>query len=162
NEIVVVDTNKLAVAARWPTAPCQKPHGMAMDTQTGRLFVSCGNRHMIVVDAANGKIVADFPIGEGTDAAAFDPKAKFVYSSNRDGTLSVIAERGPDDFVLLGNVKTAPGARTMALDPKTGRIFLVTADASKTEPSQKPGHGPELVFAPDSVKLLVLAPAGAP
>jgi len=161
NEIVVFDTNKLAVTTRWPTAPCLKPHGMGMDTETNRLFVSCGNAKMIVVDAANGKILADFAIGKGTDAAAFDPKTKLAFSSNGEGTLSVVAERGPNDFVLLGNIKTAPGARTMALDPKTGRIFLVTADVAKTEPSNEPGHGPHFVFAPDSVKLLVLEPVKA-
>ena len=159
NEIAVFDTKKLAVTARWSTAPCRKPHGMAMDTQTDRLIVSCGNARMIVADAANGKIVANFAIGKGSDAAVFDPETKLAFSSNEDGTLSVIAERGPDKFVSLGSIKTAPGARTMALDPKTGRIFLVTADVTKTEPSRKPGHGPEFIFAPNSVKLLVLTPA---
>lgn len=158
NEIVVFDTNKLAIAARWPTAPCTKPHGMAMDTRTDRLFVSCGNARMIAVDAANGKIIADLPIGKGTDAAAFDPKTGLAFSSNGEGTLSVIAEHGANDFVSLGEIKTVPGARTMALDPDTGRIFLVTADVTKTEPSKEPGHGPHFVFAPGSVKLLVLSP----
>ncbi len=159
NEIAVFDTKKLTVTARWPTAPCAKPHGMAMDRETNRLFVSCGNARMIVVDAANGKIVADLAIGKGTDADAFDPNTKLAFSSNGDGTLSVIAERGPNKFVSLGEIKTAPGARTMALDPETGRIFLVTADVVKTEPSHEPGHGPHFVFAPGSVKLLVLSPA---
>jgi YVTN family beta-propeller protein len=158
NEIAVFDTNKLSVAARWPTAPCEKPHGMAMDLDTDLLFVSCGNARMIVVNAANGAIVANLPIGKGTDAAAFDPVRKLAFSSNGEGTLSVIAERGPDDFVSLGEIKTAPGARTMALDPNTGRIFLVTGNVTKTELSHEPGHGPHFVFAPGSVKLLVLEP----
>ncbi|HEV2561263.1 MAG TPA: hypothetical protein VGT78_03910 [Rhizomicrobium sp.] len=158
NEIVVFDTNKLSIATRWPTAPCEKPHGMVMDIATNRLFVSCGNARMIVVDAQSGKIVANLPIGRGTDAAAFDPVRKLAFSSNGEGTLSVIAERGANDFVPLSDIKTAPGARTMALDPKTGRIFLVTADVVKTEPPEKPGHGPHFVFAPGSVKLLVLDP----
>jgi len=159
NEIVVFDTTKLSITARWPTAPCEKPHGMAMDIDTNRVFVSCSNARMIVVNAANGAIVANLPIGKGTDAAAFDSVRKLAFSSNGEGTLSVIAERGANDFVSLGDIKTAPGARTMALDPQTGRIFLVTADVTKTEPPEKPGHGPHFIFAPGTVKLLILDPA---
>lgn len=154
NEIVEFDTHALAITARWPVPACERPHGVAMDTASNRLFVSCVNAKMIVVDATKGTIVAALPIGKGTDSAAFDPVHKLAYSSNADGTLSVIAEHGADDFVALGDVKTYPGARTMAIDPQTGRVFLVTADVAGTEPDT--GRGPHLKFTPGSLKLYVL------
>jgi YVTN family beta-propeller protein len=156
NEIVKFDARALAITARWPVPACRKPHGLALDTTTNRLFVSCVNARMLIVNAQNGAVIATLPIGKGTDSAAFDPAQKLAYSSNSDGTLSVITERGADEFVSLGDIRTAPGARTMALDPATGRIFLVTADVAKTEASDKPDHGPELEFVPGTLKLLVL------
>ncbi len=159
NEIVAFDTNTLTITARWPVPACEKPHGMAMDDVTNRLFVSCVNARMLVVNALNGAVVANLPIGKGTDAAAFDPERKLAFSSNGEGTLSVIAERGANEFVGLGNIETAPGARTMALDPKTGRIFLVTAELAQTQPPAAPGHGPHYAYVPGSTKLLILEPA---
>ncbi len=159
SEIVVFDTASLAITTRWPVPACEKPHGMAMDETTNRLFVSCVNARMLVVNALNGAVVANLPIGKGTDAAAFDPERKLVFSSNGDGTLSVIAERGPDDFAALGDIKTMPGARTMALDPKSGRIFLVAADLAQTQPPPAPGHGLHYAYVPGSAKLVILEPA---
>jgi YVTN family beta-propeller protein len=156
NEIIAFDTAALAITARWPVAVCEKPHGLAMDEAAGRLFVTCVNARMLVVDAANGKILANLPIGKGTDSAAFDPARKRAFSSNGDGTLSVVAERDANTFESLGDVKSAPGARTMAVDPDSGRVFLVTADVAKMEPSTQPGGRPHLTFVPGSVKLLFL------
>ncbi|HEY2033022.1 MAG TPA: YncE family protein [Rhizomicrobium sp.] len=158
NEIVVFDTKSLAIMARWPVPACTSPHGLAMDTQSGILFASCKNDKMIAVDAASGKTIGEFPIGKGTDSAAFDPVKKLAYSANGDGTLSVIEEKDPHNMVALGDAVTAPGARTMALDPKTGRVFLVTADVDNTLPPETPGSKPHYTFKPDSVKLLVLEP----
>jgi len=101
-------------------------------------------------------VVATLPIGLGTDTAEFDPKRKLIFSSNADGTLSVIAERGADDYVALPSVATAPGARTMTVDPDTGRLFLVTADVGETRPTNNPNHAPRYVFKPGSVKLLMM------
>lgn len=158
NEIVAFDTGKLAIAARWPVPMCTSPHGLAMDAQAEILFASCENEKMIAVDAASGKVIGEYPIGRGTDSAAFDPVRKLAFSSNGDGTLSVIGEKGAQDIATLGNATTEPGARTMTLDPQTGRVFVVTADLDKMLPPQTPGGRPHFVFKPDSVKLLVLAP----
>jgi YVTN family beta-propeller protein len=158
DEIVAFDTKALTVLARWSVPTCTKPHGLAMDTATDRLFVSCVNARMLVIDTHGGKVLADLPIGMGTDDAEFDPKIKFAFSSNGEGTLSVIAEQGAEKFVSLGDVKTVPGARTMAVDPATGRIFLIAADVAGMSTPQTPGGRPHPTFVPGSVKLLILAP----
>ena len=159
NEIVRIDTAKNAVVARWKTAPCERPAGLAIDTATHRLFSSCRNGVMVVLDAYSGKLLATLPIGKGTDTAAFDPQRNLAFSSNRDGTLTVIKETGPDSFSVVDNIKTAPGARTMAVDPATGRIFLVTASVASAGPPKHPGDSPSYVFTPGTVKVLIFDPA---
>ena len=158
NEIVAFDTKSLTVISRWAVPACAKPHGLAIDDATGRLFVSCVNARMLVVDAHDGKVLADLPIGRGTDSAAFDPKTKLAFSSNGEGTLSVIAEQGADKFVALGDVKTVPTARTMAVDPATGRVFLIAADVGGMTAPEASGGKPHMSVVPGSVKLIVLAP----
>ncbi len=157
-EIVRIDTATNKVDARWPIPSCTSPHGLAIDTASHRLFSSCENKILLAVDADSGKVLATLPIGAGTDAAVFDPARKLVFSSNRDGTLSLIAEKSPNDFEPLPSVPTAYGARTMALDPASGRIFLVTADFTdnpKADPSD-PRH--RKLVTPGTAKLLFLDP----
>jgi hypothetical protein len=141
---------------------CERPHGLAMDTATHRLFASCPNKVLVVVNADTGAEVATLPIGAGTDAAAFDPKRKLVFSSNRDGTLSVIAEKSPDQFEALPPVKTQFGARTMSLDPESGRIYLVTADFTKNPNAAESDPRHQYIITPGTVRLLFLDPSGAP
>ena len=133
NEIVRVDTATNMADAHWPMPTCVKPHGLAIDREHHRLFASCSNKVMVVMNADNGVVMATLPIGEGTDFASFDPKSDLAYSSNRDGTLSVVAETSPDKFRSLPPIQTQIGARTMAIDPKNGRIYLVTADMTLNE-----------------------------
>jgi DNA-binding beta-propeller fold protein YncE len=158
NQIAKIDTATNTITSHFAVGACQHPKGLAIDPATSRLFASCGNGVGIVMDASSGAIIATLKIGKGTDAAGFDPVKKRFFSSNGDGTLTVIAEDGPDQFRQLGTVKTAPGARTMAVDPGTGRIFLVTAAVTKTIPPATPSDHPHYVFAPGSLKLLVFAP----
>ncbi len=134
-EIVRVDARSATIQARWPISSCQSPHGLAMDRATHRLFATCLNNRLVVVDADNGRLVATLPIGKGSDGAAFDSKRKLIFSSNGEGTLSIISEQGPDQFVSLGEVPTKPFARTMTLDPATGRLYLVTADLDEVNPT---------------------------
>lgn len=158
NTIARLDLRAHKIDARWPTPGCEAPHGLAYDTSARRLFASCKNAQMIVIEAVTGKPLALLPIGRGTDGAAFDPVRKLAFSANKDGTLSVVAERG-GRFVSLGDEPTAPGARTIAIDPATGRIFLVAATVTAQHPAQRAGALPELVLKPGSVKLLMLDPA---
>lgn len=128
-----VDTATNRVDASWPIPQCDSPHGLAMDTSAHRLFASCKNQRLVVVNADTGAIVATLPIGPGTDAAAFDPAHKLVFSSNGlDGTLSVVREVDANTFVPAGTVRTVLSARTMSVDPQTGRLYLAAAapDAS--------------------------------
>jgi YVTN family beta-propeller protein len=161
-EIVRIDTHTDKVDARWPIPNCESPHGLAVDPTTHRLFSSCVNSLLVVVNSDTGATVASLPIGAGTDAAAFDPQRKLVFSSNgRDGTLSVIKEQDANTFISLGEVKTALTARTMALDPQTGRIYLVAADIDQAALQASGGSSaiprrPPLVAS--STKLLFLDP----
>jgi YVTN family beta-propeller protein len=158
SETVVLDAGSGEVLKRWPLAPCEEPSGMAIDRKNGRLFVGCHNRMMAVVDTASGRVVATPAIGEGVDANAFDPGTGLAFSSNGDGTLTVVRAETPDRFVVLDNVATRPRARTMALDEKTHRLFLATADfGPPPSPTADQPH-PRPSMVPDSFKLLVVAP----
>jgi YVTN family beta-propeller protein len=159
NEIVRIDTSTNKTDAHWAMPGCQKPHGLALDRVTHRLFSSCANKVLVVMNADSGSIVTTLPIGAGTDADDFDPKRNLVFSSNREGTLSVIAEESPDSFVALPPVATQFGARTMALDAESGRIYLVTADFKQNPnvPASDARH--RYVVTPGSARLLFLDPA---
>ena len=127
-----------------------------MDRKNRRLFVGCGNKLMAVVDADSGRVLATIPIGSGVDATAFDPGTSLAFSSNGDGTLTVVREESPDKFTVVENVATQRGARTMALDEKTHNVYLVTAefgppreptpDNPRGRPSMLPGSFVLLVF----------------
>lgn len=133
SELVALDSKGLSVLHRWPLAPGEGPSGLALDQAHRRLFSVCGNQKMVILDADNGHVVATPTIGSGPDACAFDFQRQLAFSSNgRDGTLTVIREETPDRFTVIANVPTQIGARTMALDEKAGRVFLVTAEVAPT------------------------------
>jgi DNA-binding beta-propeller fold protein YncE len=137
---------------------CLKPHGLTIDPETRRLFATCANKVLVVVDADTGANLASLPIGGSSDGAAFDPARKLIFSSNGEGTLSVVQEKDARTFVPADTIKTMPGARTMAIDPGTGRLFLVAADIQKVDPPATPGARPHVTYVPGSVKLLYLDP----
>jgi DNA-binding beta-propeller fold protein YncE len=159
NQIARIDTATDKIIAHWPVAPCAHPKGLAIDRATRRLFASCASGVAVVLDADSGRVITSLPIGKGTDAAAFDPAQKWFLSANGDGTLTVVAEKSADRFAVLANVKTAPGARTLAVDPRTGRVFLVTAKVTKTIPPADPQDHPHYSFAPGSFSLMIYDPA---
>ncbi len=128
NAIVAIDAKTSAVTKTWPLGPCDGPSGLAMDVAHQRLFAVCGNKLMAVVNARTGAVVATVPIGEGSDAAAFDPGTQLAFSSNgRDGTLTVVHEDAPDRYSVTQTVATQPGARTMAIDQANHTVWLDTA-----------------------------------
>jgi YVTN family beta-propeller protein len=157
NEIVRMDLTANKATAHWPLKACKTPHGLAMDRAHRRLFASCGNGILEVVNADTGAVVASLPIGMGSDFDGFDVSRQLAISSNRDGTLSLIAERGPDKYEVLPPIKTRIGARTMALDPRTGRIYLVASDVTEDAsiPATARGH---YKTVPGSAALLYLDP----
>jgi YVTN family beta-propeller protein len=158
SELVRIDTKTNSVDARWPMTGCTRPHGLAIDRQSHRLFASCPNKVMLVMNADTGAVVATLPIGQGTDFAVFDPIRKRAFSSNWDGTLSIVAEKPGDKYDVLPPVKTAPGARTMDVDPKTGRLYLVTADFDINE-ALPPTDRKRYAIKPGTAKLLIFDPA---
>jgi YVTN family beta-propeller protein len=156
NEIVRVDTATNVADAHWAMPTCVGPHGLAIDRAHRRLFATCSNKVMVVINADNGTVIATLPIGEGSDFAAFDPERGLAFSPNRDGTLSVIAEISPENFVALPAIPTQLGARTMAIDPDSGRIYLVTAEMTVNESAALADSRHRYSVKPGSVRLLFL------
>lgn len=154
--IVEFDARKLAVESRWPLAPGEEPTGLAIDVKHRRLFAGCANKMMIVVNADTGKVVAGLPIGSGVDATAFDPETNLAFSSNGDGTLTVIHEDSPDKFSVVETVATRRGARTMALDTKRHNVFLVTADFGPPPAPTAERPRPRPSILPGTFTLLVV------
>jgi DNA-binding beta-propeller fold protein YncE len=155
-----VDTATNQVDATWPIPQCEAPHGLAIDTATHRLFSSCENRRLEVVNADSGAVVATLPIGRGTDAAAFDPVHKLVFSSNgTDGTVSVIREVDANTYQPVATIRTRLSARTMSVDPQSGRLYLSCADTTPRamlhfEAARAAHRRPPMPFRRGSFKLL--------
>ncbi len=131
--VLKINSRTLKVEQRWPTAPCASPSSMAMDRANRRLFIGCRSKVMAVMNADTGQVIATLPIGDHVDATAFDPDSRLVFNSNGEGTITVIHQDSPDKYSVAETVKTLPKAKTMALDPKTHRLFLSTAEAGQFE-----------------------------
>lgn len=128
SEIDVMDAKTFQILNTWPIAPGQRASGLAMDRLTMRLFAGCDNQKLIVMNAENGNVVTSVPIGDECDAVGFDKELKTIYSSNGDGTLTIIQEQSSDKFQVLQNLKTKKGARTQAVDQITHKIYLPTGE----------------------------------
>jgi len=155
NVLQSIDLKTQAVTATWPLAGCDEPSGLAMDRATRRLFVGCHNKTLLVVDADSGKTVARLDIGDGVDANVFDAERKLAFSSQGDGTLSVIQESAADRFALKQTVPTARGARTMALNAVDHQVYLVTAEFDEQPPAAGQTR-PRRTMKPGSFTLLVV------
>ena len=160
SELVRLDPKTLEVKNRWPLGPqCDSPSGLAIDTTSRRLFPVCENKVMAVVDADSGRVITTVPTGAGTDAAGFDPGRKLAFASNGgDATLTVVKEDSPDKYSVVENAKTSRGARTMALDTKTHKIYLSDADFGPAPAATAEAPRPRPKMVPGSFKLLVMAP----
>jgi YVTN family beta-propeller protein len=154
SELVAVNSRKLAVTARWPLAPCEEPTGLALDARHHRLFAGCRNKIMAMINADTGKVVATVPIGEGVDAARFDPTTGLAFASCGDGTLTIAREDSPEKLTVVDTVTTQRGARTMELDPQTHHVFLVTADFGPTPAATPANPRPRPTVLPNSFVLL--------
>lgn len=141
---IEIDSHTLKITNRWPLAPCEGPSGVAMDQEHRRLFIGCHNKLMAIMNSDTGKVIATVPIGQGVDANAFDPGTQLAFSSNGDGTLTVVHEDSPDNYTVIENAATKRSARTMAVDLRTHNVFLAAADLGPPAkgqrwPSVKPG-----------------------
>ena len=153
-DMLKIDARSNRITGRWATPGCTSPHGIAVDSTGHRAFMGCSNNVMMVVDTSSGRTVAKLAIGGGSDAVAFDPVRRRVFSSNgSDGTISAYQQVSGDKYVELAPIRTVEGARTMAVDPATGRLFVAAAD---NEPSANPGGRPQV--KPGTLRLLVFKP----
>jgi DNA-binding beta-propeller fold protein YncE len=155
-ELAVIDAQKLTIEQKWSLKPIEDPTGMAIDLQRHRLFIVGGNKLMAVVDAKTGKLVATPAIGAGADAAAYDAELGLAFSSNGEGTLTVVRQDGPDRYTVLEQVPTKRGARTMALDPANHRIYLPTAEYGPAPAPTKEVPRPRPPMLADSFQLVVV------
>jgi DNA-binding beta-propeller fold protein YncE len=153
--VAVIDTQTHAVVQRWPIAPGESASGMAIDCQHHRLFLGCDNRLMVMMDSTGGKVLASVPIGQGVDANAFDPATQLAFAScGRDGTTTIAREDG-DTLTVVQTLKTERGARTMALDPVTHRIYLATAQFESSSEQAAGGQRRRPRALPGTFKILV-------
>jgi YVTN family beta-propeller protein len=151
------DAMTLKVLKTWSIAPGEEASGLAIDREHHLLFSVAGNKKMIVSDYEAGKVVADVPIGEGPDAAGYDPETHLAFSSNgRDGTLTVIHEKAPDKFTVVDIVKTQASARTMSLDPKSHKIYLSAAEFGKAPEPTKDNPRQRPPMLPGSFTILIV------
>ena len=157
NDIVAIDAKTDQIINTWSIAPCEGPSGLSIDVAHARLFAVCSNKTMAIVDALTGKVVATPAIGAGPDASAFDPATQLAFSSNgRDDTLTVVHEDSPYAFSVVQTATTKVGARTMALDPTTHTIYLVTANIVFGPPA--PGETrPTRTITPGTFTLLMMS-----
>ena len=152
--VQVVDTRTLAPIACWSLDPGTEPTGIALDPVNYRIFSNCADSIMVIMDATNGKVLKTLPTGRGTDGAAYDPSTRLAFSPNGAGTLTVVHEESPGEFVVRENVATQIGARTIALDEKTHHVFLVSAQFTPPPaPTPEVPH-PRRGIVPGSLVLL--------
>jgi DNA-binding beta-propeller fold protein YncE len=157
--VIAIDAKAMKVIATYSLAPHTQPAGTAMDPKTRRLFVACRSKNFLVLNADSGEILATYPIGERNDAAKFDPGTKLAFASDGDGTLTILHEDSADQFSLAQSIRTEYGARTMAVDTKTHRVFMPSADWGPT-PAATPGNPhPRRPMVPGSFRLLVFEPS---
>lgn len=153
-----IDASAMKVLKQWSIAPGESPTGLAMDKKTRRLFSVCDNKMMVISDADKGAVVTTVPIGDGPDAAAFDPEKMLVYSSNGgDGTLTVVKEESADKFTVLENFETQKKARTMAVNTKTHHIYLPVAEFMPLHPVRPGQEKPKPMPKPGTFMVLDVA-----
>ena len=155
-QVTVVDTLTNKVLSSWTLGACEEPSGLALDPVHHRVFSTCQNNKLVVLDTGSGKSIAELPIGGEPDAAAFDPATSLIYSSNGEGTLTVIKEEDANHFHVLANVPTQKGARTMALDAAGQRIFLATAEFGPPPAATAEHPHPRPSIVPDSFTILLV------
>lgn len=155
-EVVAIDTRAMQAKAHYSLAPCEEPTGMARDNVRGRLIIGCGNSTMAVMNEKTGKLVTTLPVGAGVDAAGFDPANQLAFTSNGEGTLSVVRQDANGTFTPVATIPTQRGARTMALDQKTHKIYMSTAEYGPAPAPTADRPRPRPPVIPGSFTVLVL------
>jgi len=155
NEVVAIDSLTNAVKSRWPIAPAEEATAIDLDVQHHRLFIGGRNKLLAIMDTSTGKVIQSFPIGAGVDTNLYEPESGLLFVAAREGLLHIFHEDTPDHFSAVETVKTEFGARNMALDPKTHRLFIDTSDfGAAPQPTTEQPH-PQPVPVSGTFRLLV-------
>ncbi len=155
SEVAEIDAKTLAVTKRYSLKPCDEPSGLAMDVKNRRIFSVCGNKLMMISDPDAGKVIGTVPIGDGADGAGFDPEKGVAFSSNGEGNLTVVGQKG-GKWAVLETAKTQKGARTMAVDEKTHMVYLPAAEYGPAPAATAQNAHPRPAILPGSFKLVVM------
>ncbi|HEY9167477.1 MAG TPA: YncE family protein [Candidatus Kryptonia bacterium] len=159
SEIDAIDPAAMKVEHVWPLAPGESPSGLALDAKNHRLFSVCHNKEMVVLNALDGKVITALPIDGRVDGAAFDPELMRTFSSNGEGTLTVVQEVSPDSFTVIQNLQTQVSARTVTIDPVTHHLYLSAADFNPPPQATADNPRPRPSMKPNSFVVLEVAPA---
>ncbi|MDB6123296.1 MAG: beta-propeller repeat-containing protein [Pedosphaera sp.] len=158
SEVVQFDAKTMLVKNHWPVAPGEEPSALAMDQANHRLFIGCGgNEKMVIMDAQTGKVVTSEPTGKGVDAAVYDAGTKRAFSSQGDGTMTVVHQDSPDKYTVEETVKTGPRARTMTIDSKTHKLYLPTAEFDPAPAATPDNPHPRPKMKPGTFQILVIS-----
>lgn len=157
NQLLAIDAKTEKLLSRWQLPNCDGPTGLALDAEHRRSFSVCANAVMTILDVDSGKLVANLPIGKGVDGADFDAKSQMVFSANGEGTLTIVHETDPDHFQTVQTLTTQAGARTVAVDDATHRVYLPTANFGPVQPSLLDAH-PKAPILPGTFVVLAIAP----
>jgi YVTN family beta-propeller protein len=154
NEIVGLDASTLKIFARWPLKGGDEPTGLAIDVEHHRLFSVCHNKLLFVVDSDNGAVVTTLPIGAKVDGCTFDPGTGLVFTSNGEGTITVVREESPSKFTVVETIVTQPGAKTITLDPESHTLYLPTAEFGPLRAPTKAVPAPKAPILPGTFVVL--------
>jgi DNA-binding beta-propeller fold protein YncE len=154
SEIVAIDAKEMKILSRWSIKPGEEPSGLAIDVEHNRLFSVCSNKMMVIVDAKNGNVITSLPIGDRVDGCAFDPGVGLAFSSNGDGTVTVVQEESPAKFSVLETITTQPGTRTITVDPETHTLYLPTAEFGPAPAPTPERPRPRPVILPNTFCIL--------
>ena len=157
-QMVVIDALTLNIASTWALPGCASPSGLALDDVHHRLFSVCDGGVMAVTDSRSGKAVARIRIGDGPDAAGYWAARGLVFSSNGEGSLTIVRTGGGDAYSVSSTLTTQRGARTMALDSQSGQVYLVTSDFVPAPAATPERPHPRPAPLPDTFTVLVAAP----
>lgn len=157
NDVVVFDPKSLEVKKRFPIGVAKVPTGLGYDPKTNRLFIGTRNEpKMVVMDSTNGKVITSFPIGAGVDWTHFDAESRLIFLSCVDGTLNIFHQKSADEYEDAGAVKTQLGAKTMAFDPMTKKIFLPAAEYDMKSDPADPSKPPLRIMRPGTFTVVVV------
>lgn len=158
NLLTVINATTLKVEKSWPLAPGDEPTGLAFNAEGKLLYAVCGNKLMMVINSENGQVYGKMEIGDGCDGVAFDPTSNIAFASNGEGTLTAVLAKNGNHIEVLGNLTTQKGARTIAVNTVTHKIYIPAAEYEPATEPQKEGQRQRPKIKPGSFVILEITP----